>query len=139
MSASAVQYGAFGVRNFFKLYPILPWCFLIGALIGIGWACVQKYGPRFRDYASRRWAARWFTTFERYLFRPISYLGIVHPCVAWAGALNWTGGNNLTYATLGMYLSFIFMYYIKRRFGAWWEKYNYLTEAGLDVGVAISG
>lgn len=30
------------------------------------------------------------------------------------------------------------MYYIKRRYSAWWEKYNYLLEAGLDVGVAIS-
>jgi hypothetical protein len=30
------------------------------------------------------------------------------------------------------------MYYIKRRYQNWWEKYNYLIEAGFDVGVAIS-
>jgi OPT oligopeptide transporter protein len=53
--------------------------------------------------------------------------------------LNWTGGNNLSYATNALYLSFIFMYYIKRRYTAWFEKYNYLLEAGFDVGVAISG
>lgn len=49
-----------------------------------------------------------------------------------------TAGNNLTYATNRLYISFIFMYYIKRRYSAWWEKYNYLIEAGLDVGVALS-
>ena len=31
------------------------------------------------------------------------------------------------------------MYYIKRRYPAWWEKYNYLLQQGLDVGVALSG
>lgn len=35
------------------------------------------------------------------------------------GALNWTGGNNLTNATSGLYISFIFMCYIKRRYTAW--------------------
>lgn len=54
-------------------------------------------------------------------------------------ALNYTGGNNLSYATNGIYISFIFMYWIKRRYNAWWEKYNYILEAGFDVGVAISG
>lgn len=46
---------------------------------------------------------------------------------------------SLSYATNGIYISFIFMHYIKRRYSAWWEKYNYLLEAGFDVGVAISG
>lgn len=49
--------------------------------------------------------------------------------VFWAGALNWTGGNNLSYATTGVYMAFVFMYYIKRHYLAWWEKYNYLLEA----------
>jgi hypothetical protein len=30
------------------------------------------------------------------------------------------------------------MYYLKRNYLPWWEKYNYLVEAGFDVGVAIS-
>jgi len=55
------------------------------------------------------------------------------------GPLTWSGGNNLSYATNGLYISFIFMYVIKRRYEAWWQKYNYLLEAGFDVGVAVSG
>ena len=137
--ASAVQYGAFGVKNFFKLYPILPWCFLMGAVIGTGWACIQKYGPRFRERARLTWHERRYEVVNKYFFHPVSYLNWFDPAVTWAGALNWTGGNNLTYATNGLYVSFIFMYYIKRRYGAWWEKYNYLIEAGFDVGVAVSG
>jgi hypothetical protein len=31
------------------------------------------------------------------------------------------------------------MYYIKRRYPAWFERYNYILEAGFDVGVALSG
>lgn len=31
------------------------------------------------------------------------------------------------------------MYWIKRRYNGWWEKYNYILEAGFDVGVAVSG
>jgi hypothetical protein len=30
------------------------------------------------------------------------------------------------------------MYYLKRNYLPWWEKYNYLVDAGFDVGVAIS-
>ena len=65
-------------------------------------------------------------------------LNMFDPAVAWVGALNWTGGNNLSYATNGVYISFIFMYYLKRNYSAWWEKYNYILAAGFDVGVAIS-
>lgn len=65
--------------------------------------------------------------------------GWFDPTVFWAGSLTWSGGNNLSYATNGLYISFIFMYVIKRRYGAWWQKYNYLLEAGFDVGVAVSG
>lgn len=137
--ASAVQYGAFGVKNLFKLYPILPWCFLMGSGAGIIWACTQKYGPGIRERARLNWSEQRYEFFDKWFFHPFSYLNWFDPAVTWAGALNWTGGNNLTYATNALYLSFIFMYYIKRHYGAWWEKYNYLIEAGFDVGVAISG
>jgi hypothetical protein len=63
---------------------------------------------------------------------------VVRPAVFWAGALNWTGGNNLSCATNGLSLAFIFMYYLKRNYLLWWEKYNYLVEAGFDIGVPIS-
>lgn len=122
----------------FKLYPIFPWCFLIGAILGISIACMQKYGHLLRDFTQRRWSEGRHATIEKYFYGPMSSLYFFDPAVFWSGALNWTAGNNLTYATQGLYLSFIFMYYIKRRYQNWWEKYNYLIEAGFDVGVAIS-
>jgi hypothetical protein len=122
----------------FKLYPIFPWCFLIGAILGIAIACMQKYGHLIRDYTHRRWSERRHAFIDKWFYRPMSGLYFFDPAVFSSGALNWTAGNNLTYATQGLYLSFIFMYYIKRRYQNWWEKYNYLIEAGFDVGVAIS-
>ena len=137
--ASAIEYGTFGVRNFFLLYPVLPWTFLMGTVIGVTWALVQKYGPAWREHARLTWKETRYEVWDKYLFSPFSYLGWFDPTVTWAGALTWSGGNNLTYATNGLYVSFIFMYYIKNRYGSWWEKYNYLLEAGFDIGVAISG
>ncbi|CZR63038.1 related to Oligopeptide transporter 2 [Phialocephala subalpina] len=137
--ASAIEYGAFGAKNFFTLYPFLPWCFLVGGLVGIVWGVVQKFGPHFKAACRRRWSEGTFATWDKWMFRPLELFAWFDPAVFWAGALNWTGGNNLPYATNGIYLSFIFMHYIKRRYGPWWEKYNYLLEAGFDVGVAISG
>lgn len=137
--ASAIEYGALGVRNMFILYPILPWCFLMGAAVGIIWGLAFRYGSAIRSTCQRRMSEARFDVFERFLFKPCGTIGILNPSVLWAGALNWTGGNNLSYATNGLYISFIFMYYIKRHYRAWWEKYNYLLEAGFDVGVAISG
>jgi hypothetical protein len=34
-------------------------------------------------------------------------------------------------------VGFIFNYVIKRRWNAWWKKYNYVLSAALDSGVAI--
>jgi len=137
--ASAIEYGAFGVKNFFTVYPFLPYCFLMGGVVGIVWGIVQKFGWRFKDGMRRRMPEGTFASADKWIFRPMEWCSWFNPAVFWAGVLNWTGGNNLSYATNGLYLSFIFMYYIKRHYGPWWEKYNYLLEAGFDVGVAISG
>ncbi|KAL8377276.1 hypothetical protein RB595_008115 [Gaeumannomyces hyphopodioides] len=138
--ASAVEYGAFGVRNMFRLYPVLPYCFLAGSAIGVGWGLARRLGGRVRGAARRLCVSEArFAALDRRVLAPLSRLYWFDPAVAWAGALNWTGGNNLSYATNGMYVSFVFMYYVKRRYGPWWEKYNYLLEAGFGVGVAVSG
>ncbi|KAH9431438.1 hypothetical protein MCOR27_005874 [Pyricularia oryzae] len=136
--ASSIVYGAFGVRNMFELYPVLPYCFLIGALVGIVWGVGRRFGGRLRSYLQRSSSERHFHSLDRWVLGPASHLYWFDPAVAWAGALNWTGGNNLSYATVGIYLSFFFMYHVKRHYGAWWEKYNYLLEAGFGVGIAIS-
>ncbi|KAL1407975.1 oligopeptide transporter 6 [Vanrija albida] len=137
--ASAVVYGAFGVKNMFKLYPILPWTFLMGAVVGIGVAVAQKWGPQITAWTQKRVPAAVHNALDKVIYRPIAMLHWFDPPVFWSGALHWTNGSNLSYATNGLYISFIFMYYIKRRYSAWWEKYNYILEAGLDVGVAVSG
>jgi OPT family small oligopeptide transporter len=136
--ASAVEYGAFGVKNMFLLYPVFRWCFLIGAVIGVGVALAQRYARPIRESFIRGMSEVKIDSFDRWtswlsIFRTFS------PPVFWAGALTWTNGSNLSYATNALYISFIFMYYIKRRYPAWFEKYNYILEAGFDVGVACSG
>jgi hypothetical protein len=91
--ASAIEYGAFGVPNMFQLYPILPWCFLIGSLIGIGFAVVRVFGRRIREHALHHYSEAWAQRLETYFFSPVSYLKNFSPSVFWAGALNWTGGS----------------------------------------------
>lgn len=81
--------------NLFKLYPIYPYCFLIGLIIGVTFAVGQKYGPAIRARAQRTWSEARFARVERFFFYPLSYLVNFHPAVFWNGALNWTGGNNL--------------------------------------------
>ncbi|KAG0012643.1 hypothetical protein BGZ81_001461, partial [Podila clonocystis] len=39
----------------------------------------------------------------------------------------------------GLIVGFIFMFLIRRYNYGWWSRFNYLTSAALDSGVAISG
>ena len=137
--ATAVEYGAFSVKNFFALYPLLPWCFLFGLAIGTSFALAQIYGPNIRGYARSRISERSFNRWNKWCFHPLSYLHYFSPAVFLLGTHNWTGGQNLSFKTNALYISFVFMFYIRRRYGAWWEKYNYILEAGFDVGLAVSG
>ncbi|KAG0072395.1 hypothetical protein BGZ90_011930 [Linnemannia elongata] len=41
--------------------------------------------------------------------------------------------------TNGLALGFIFAFWLRRYRYDWWSRYNYLTSAALDTGVAISG
>ncbi|KAG0285530.1 hypothetical protein BGZ97_007760 [Linnemannia gamsii] len=41
--------------------------------------------------------------------------------------------------TNGLFLGFIFAFLLRRYRYDWWSRYNYLTSAALDTGVAISG
>lgn len=138
--SSTIFFGAFGTNNMFKLYPILPWCFLIGALLGILWMVSEKLLPRLRLYLQSTMDAEKFAYFDKYVWSPTAAVLIcLNPAIALSGALQWAGNNNLTYATLGIYVAWFFQFYLKRRYTAWWGKYSYLIFAGLNVGVAISG
>jgi hypothetical protein len=46
-----------------------------------------------------------------------------------------TGINYSSWALV----NFVFNHFIKRRFFAWWTKYNYILAAALDTGLALSG
>ncbi|KAK9468751.1 OPT oligopeptide transporter protein-domain-containing protein [Lipomyces arxii] len=100
-------------RTFDYLYPILKYAFLIGAVLAVPFFAIRKRFPhRFRS------------------FQPVLVLG---------GVAVFGTTYNLTYYTPGMYMSFAFMYYIKRRYLAWWAKYNYIITSGLTAGTAFCG
>jgi hypothetical protein len=59
--------------------------------------------------------------------------------VVFFGALgNYPPATGLNY-TSAFVVGFIFNYWIKRRWGNWWLKYNFVLSCALDVGVALCG
>jgi hypothetical protein len=65
----------------FKLYPILPWCFLMGILIGLGWGLARVYGPVIRESCRRKWQAERYETWDKWVFNPIGSMQWVNPAV----------------------------------------------------------
>lgn len=111
--SSSVFWGVIGPKRVFnKLYPVLPYCFLIGFLLALVCLAVRHY-----FYKQTRW------------FQPAVIIG---------GLFNYAP-YNLSYFLPGLYMCFTFNHYIKKRFGAWWEKYNYILSSSLDAGVAFGG
>ncbi|CCE77999.1 Piso0_000609 [Millerozyma farinosa CBS 7064] len=112
--SASVIWGVIGPKRIFGgLYPLLRWCFLIGFLLVIPCYFIYRVLPRkYRSY--------W------------------QPAIIIGGMLNFFAPYNLNYITMGLYISFIFMYYIKNHYLTWWEKYNYITTGGLTSGLAIS-
>ncbi|CAK9436526.1 uncharacterized protein LODBEIA_P10840 [Lodderomyces beijingensis] len=111
--SASVLWGVIGPKKVFDhLYPILRWCFLIGFLLAFPCIALKKYGPR-----------KYFKTFE--------------PSIVIGGLVQYAP-YNLSYYLPGVYVSLAFMYYIKDRYEAWWQKYNYLLSSGLDSGIAFS-
>lgn len=112
--SASVLWGVIGPKRVFGgLYPVLQWCFLIGFLIS------------FPAWALRKWGRR--TIIGKYF----------HPVVLVFGFVQWAP-YNLSYYTPSLILSFIFMYIIRKKRTAWWEKYNYILSGGMDAGVAFS-
>lgn len=59
--------------------------------------------------------------------------------VVFFGALgNYPPATGLNY-TSAFVVGFIFNYWIKKRWGNWWLKYNFVLSCALDVGLALSG
>ncbi|KAI5950838.1 OPT2 [Candida jiufengensis] len=111
--SASVLWGVIGPKKVFDhLYPVLRWCFLIGFLLAFPCAALKKYGPR-----------KLVKSFE--------------PSIIIGGFLNFAP-YNLSYYIGGVYLSLAFMVYIKRKYQAWWQKYNYLLSTGFAGGLAFS-
>ncbi|CAH2352876.1 oligopeptide transporter 2 [[Candida] railenensis] len=111
--SASVLWGTIGPKRVFGgLYPLLRYCFLIGFLLVFPALALKWYGPK-------KWT--------RY-FQPSIFIG---------GFLNYAP-YNLSYYTPGVYASFAFMYYIKKHYLTWWEKYNFVLSGALDAGVAFS-
>ena len=110
---SSVQYGVIGPHKVFSgVYPVLKWCFLLGFLLVFPCLAFKYYGPK---------------KLTRY-FNPTIIIG---------GFLLYAP-YNLLYYTGGLYLSYFFMYYVKKNYILWWEKYNYILTSALSAGVAFS-
>lgn len=110
--SALITWGVIGPQKSFQLYPILKWCFLIGAGAGLVCLVFKWYGPQ---KLTRR-------------FQPTLFI---------IGLLAWAP-YNLSYQTMGLYMSIGFMWFIRTRFTAWWSKYNYTLLAALTAGLAFS-
>ncbi|KAK9452506.1 OPT oligopeptide transporter protein-domain-containing protein [Dipodascopsis uninucleata] len=112
--SDAIMYGIINPHRVLNtLYPALKHSFWIGAVIAVPFALAHL---------------RWPQKMKR-----------INPAIMGYGTIFWGSTYNLTYYIPGVYLSFIFMYYIRRRYTAWWTKYNYILTSGLSAGVAFGG
>ncbi|KAK9472937.1 OPT oligopeptide transporter protein-domain-containing protein [Dipodascopsis tothii] len=112
--SDAIMFGVINPdRVLTTLYPALKHCFYIGPLIAIPFALLKL----------------------RYPLRMKS----IHPVLIVSGATFWGSTYNYSYYIGGFYAAFAFMYVIRRRYTAWWTKYNYILTSGLSAGVAFSG
>ena len=136
--SGAVLFGAFGVRNMFSLYPILPWSFFIGGALGVVFGLIKRYGNEVLNYFRHRLSENVLDKLDKYFGTPFEILKYFDIAAFWGGTPWLIGGNNLCYRTNAVYISAIFMHYVRRRYSIWWAKYNYLIEAGFDVGIAVS-
>ncbi|PRT54318.1 Oligopeptide transporter 2 [Wickerhamiella sorbophila] len=114
--AASVLWGVIGPKRVFdSLYPVLKWCFLIGAGVPIPFWLLDRYVP-----AARR------------------YVRYMDPNLIIFGMLQYFAPYNLAMIVPSWYMSLIFMRIIRTRYLAWFEKYNYILSAALTAGSALS-
>lgn len=117
---ASVLWGVIGPKRVFSdLYPILKYCFLIGFLLSIPFTAFKVYGNKNSTIKKN-------AIFKA--FNPVLVIG---------GFLSFAP-YNLSYYIGGMYLSYFFMHYIRKRYVHWWEKYNYIFNSGMNGGLAFA-
>ncbi|CAN6649256.1 oligopeptide transporter 2 [Trichomonascus vanleenenianus] len=135
--SAAVMWGSIGPKRVFdQLYPELRWCFLIGFLVAIVFLVGQKYGSTARTWYRSKFQGGVSRVFDKTVLQFLSWFKVVNPAVVCNGMLLWAP-LNLTYSLPGLYGSFVFHYYIRRHFTAWWEKYTYVMVAAMTGSTAF--
>lgn len=126
--SASVIWGALGPAKMFQIYPAMKYMFLLGAVAGFFFWFVQYKLPELliKKLPNRKEQILSMQHTLK-LFNPVVFIG---------GVLNFAP-YNLSYATGGLYVSFLFSW-IKRRYSAWWSKYTYVLDAGLITGIAFS-
>lgn len=110
---AAVLWGTLGPRRMFgagAIYNGLLWCFLIGAVLPFPFYFLGKK----------------YKTFERF-----------HVPVFLYGALLWAP-YSLANIWSAMPIAYFFNVFVKKRYLAWWSKYNYLTTTSFTSAIALS-
>ncbi|KAF8925225.1 hypothetical protein BGZ58_000996, partial [Dissophora ornata] len=117
--SASIIWGAIGPQRVFgnkdgALYAPVQWAFLVGAILPLVFWLASKKFPN----------AYW--------------LKFVHWPVLLSATSNMPPGLPYMYSN-GLFLGFIFSFVLRRYRYNWWARYNYLTSAALDTGVAVSG
>ncbi|KAG8165528.1 hypothetical protein KVR01_004080 [Diaporthe batatas] len=113
--SASVIWGLIGPARIFspgQIYSGLFIFFGVGAIV-----------PVIIFFASKKWPKS-----------PIKYL--MAPLI-FGGAGSIPPATPLNYLTWGI-VGFVFQYYIRKRYFAWWSRLNFLTSSGLDLGLALS-
>ncbi|KAF9921304.1 hypothetical protein FBU30_008702 [Linnemannia zychae] len=117
--SASVIWGAIGPARVFghvdgALYSPVQFGFLIGAVLPLIFWCASKKFPK----------AQW--------------LKLIHWPVLFTATSSMPPALPYFYSN-GLFVGFIFMFLMRRYRYRWWSRYNYLTSAALDTGVALSG
>ncbi|WVW83737.1 OPT family small oligopeptide transporter [Kwoniella bestiolae CBS 10118] len=68
-----------------------------------------------------------------------SFLRQVHPVMLCMGPVNTAAPYNLAYYLGNLYVNLISFQYIRKRYLAFWSKWNYVISAAFSCGIALSG
>ncbi|KAK3834485.1 MAG: OPT family small oligopeptide transporter [Linnemannia gamsii] len=117
--SASIIWGAIGPARVFgnldgAIYSPVQWGFLVGAILPVPFWLLTKKFPN------------------------VAWLKFVHWPVLLAATSNMPPALPYFY-TNGLFIGFVFAFLIRRYRYDWWARYNYLTSAAMDTGVAICG
>ncbi|KAF8929373.1 hypothetical protein BGZ58_009002 [Dissophora ornata] len=111
--SASVIWGVIGPGRMFgagSLYSVIQWGFVLGAILPVPvWLLCRRY-PN------------------------VQFLHKIHLPVLLAATSAMPPSQAYFYPN-----GLIFMWYIRRYYNGWWKRYNYVTSAAMDSGVALSG